>query len=128
MINKIDKSNSHVGFVYVLCYSKYDDDIIQRVKIGSTKNPIMRLASHKYKKYKEYDVTIWRLCYCFDYLRCEAEIKKLTNGKEEFDHPGIKDIEKIYNIITRFKYYEMDTTQVEILLLVDSLKKYNYAK
>ena len=96
---------------------------MQTRKIGISLNPILRLGQHKYKNYIKSSNNIIRVIECYDYLKCEAEIKKLTNGKEVFEWNKELSL-KVKKIMDKYVCTELDPTTIEILVNSPSLKKY----
>lgn len=123
---KIDFSYKQTGFLYVLqvCKSQFDSDYKVEnysIKIGCTKNPVFRLGQHKFDTFLNKSICIIRVVECFDYLKCEAEIKKLTDGKEQFSFDK-EILKKIHKILDKYKKIELDVPTMELLLKVKTLK------
>lgn len=124
----VDMNNKQKGFIYVglICEKgKFEIGNNAFIKIGVSKNPIFRILSHKRKTFKDKSFTVQRITDSLDYLKCEAEIKKLTNGKEIF--PYNKNLKtKIDKIITNYADNEIDIPTFNLLTNVDSLKNFKF--
>jgi hypothetical protein len=124
----IDTNPKHMGFVYVVTTKEsadYSEPIKKIIKIGNSKNPLFRIATHKYKTFKGSFYGVNKVCYCYDYLKCEAEIKKLTDGKEFFSYSKTL-LTKIWKIIDKYTSVELDTQTITKLLEVGNLKNYKF--
>lgn len=122
----IDKNPKHKGFVYFTFKDKEVDSLgrgkYRTIKIGCSKNPLFRIGEHTFLNPKK-DTVIHRISRCFDYLKCEAEIKKLTDGKEIF--PIEKGLgKKINKVMDKYNDFDLDLETFYALLHVDTLKRY----
>lgn len=108
----------HIGYVYVILINSGEHK--DEIKIGSTKNPIFRLAQHK-KDFK--NIGICSVAKCIDYQQCEVDIKKELDCVEmfEFDY---KLFHNINEIISKYSVLMLDRDTVEDLISDIRLQKY----
>jgi len=112
----LDTNAEQQGFIYILGINeKGKKTITSEIKIGCSTNPIFRLADHFFKGFKDKSIFIDKVYYCFDYLKCEAEIKKLTRGKEVFEFEE-ELLFKIYFTVEKYGGDELDKKTVETLV------------
>ena len=115
----IDFSEEHSGFLYILVIRNEDGD---KLKFGCTNNPILRLGQHLHKTFRQ-KIGLMRVAQCFDYLKCEAEIKKELGVSEIVDFtPENKKV--ILDTINKYAFLDLDKMTVAILANLPSLKKY----
>lgn len=115
-IKGIDNKREYKGFIYLLWIK--DRKGKYNYKLGCTKNLIMRLGEHIYVTFEE--VRIRRVSHCFDYLKCEAEMKKFTYGKEIFSEE--KTFHKVNKIIDKYENIPLSIGTVS--LIIPSVENY----
>lgn len=125
-MNDIDRDPEQVGFVYFIQIQKRIKRgymykwVNDKIKIGSSLNPLMRLGEHMIRRNPVGSCQIVGVWSVYDYLKCEAEIKKMTGGKEEIPHDD-DFFEKVQKIVKKYGAQSLDVPTVETLLYTKNI-------